>query len=189
MPRFLEVLVSVSGSWGEWDQWSAVVPMRTQPLHLAHVNLLANLVERFSAVRVLIGNQPRSIDDPYSYEQRLAWWRLMQTSIGSPAWSSSAVRTAALTPNDFTATSSVFRRRTSWSCRATTRLRRSVDAPAPRPRQLHIAAARSRLPQRSPPPGRWRRPPARAGLRTGDRGRDVRPLVPPWVWDDLRRAT
>ena len=180
----------MSGSWGEWDQWSAVVPMRTQPLHLAHVNLLANLVERFSAVRVLIGNQPRSIDDPYSYEQRLAWWRLTADVhrlagvefVRGAHGCSDAERlhryVVGLPTSNVVVVSGNHEVAAFWS----TRQLPVLDSCTLPLRDLVCLDARLRQGD-----GVGRR--LRAGLRTGDRGRDVRPLVPPWVWDDLRRAT
>jgi cytidyltransferase-like protein len=48
--------------------------MRTQPLHLGHVNLVRNLLEWFDDVRIVVGNQPPSREDPFPLELRLRWW-------------------------------------------------------------------------------------------------------------------
>jgi nicotinamide mononucleotide adenylyltransferase len=62
-------------SAGEWRHWDAVVPMRTQPLHVNHVRLIRAFADVFNSVRVVVGNQPRSSRDPYPYERRRAWWQ------------------------------------------------------------------------------------------------------------------
>lgn len=53
----------------------AVTPMRTQPLHLGHINLIKNLEKQFDRIRLIIGNQPQSQDNPFDFTQRLQWWK------------------------------------------------------------------------------------------------------------------
>ncbi len=179
----------MSGSWGEWDRWTAVVPMRTQPLHLAHVNVVANLVERFAAVRVVVGNQPRSPDDPFSFAQRLQWWResaevhhlaTVEFVRGAHGCSDDErvhryvsdlpiSHVAVVTGNDDVSEFWSSRRFTVLdSCRLP--LRDLVGG------DTHLRGGDS-LGRR-----------LRAALRRGDGDRHVRPLVPPWVWDDLGRT-
>lgn len=168
------------------DLWDAVVPMRTQPLHLAHINLVANLLEHFAVIRVVIGNQPRSIDDPYPFEQRLRWWQR-------------AVEVHALDGVEFV--------RGAHGCTDDERVRRYIDG---------LSVGRIVVVSGNPEVAQfWKRRSfdvldscalslrnivggdarlcggdgigrgLRAALRNGDGERDVRPLVPPWVWDDL----
>lgn len=53
-----------------------VVPMRAQPLHFGHVRLVLSLADAFHSVRLIVGNQPRSPNDPFPWEQRRKWWQL-----------------------------------------------------------------------------------------------------------------
>jgi cytidyltransferase-like protein len=58
---------------GEWRNWDAVVPMRAQPLHFGHLRLVRNMADLFHSVRVVVGNQPVSRRDPFSFGQRRRW--------------------------------------------------------------------------------------------------------------------
>ncbi|KPA09143.1 Cytidylyltransferase domain protein [Candidatus Magnetomorum sp. HK-1] len=53
----------------------AIVPMRTQPLHLGHINLIKALQRSFKKIRIIVGNQPISKDDPFSSKIRFSWWK------------------------------------------------------------------------------------------------------------------
>ncbi len=51
----------------------ALVPMRAQPLHNGHLNLLLNLAERFGKVCIMLSQHVGGDDDPYSSEIRRSW--------------------------------------------------------------------------------------------------------------------
>jgi|GEM_PF-1822098 len=68
--------LDVSAKWEdkEWLQTkSALVPMRVQPLHNGHLNLLVNLADRFGKVYVLLSQHVGGEDDPYPSELRKMW--------------------------------------------------------------------------------------------------------------------
>jgi hypothetical protein len=177
-------------SWGEWASWVAVVPMRTQPLHLAHVNLVANLAERFAAVRVVVGNQPRSIDDPYTLAQRLRWWResaeihhldgvkFVRGAHGCPDDERVHRYVAELPVSHVAIVSGNHEVAEFWSDR------RFAVLDSCRLPLRDLVSGDTEL-RRTDSLGRR----LRAALGRGHGDRLVRPLVPPWVWDDLRRTS
>lgn len=55
----------------------AIVPMRMQPMHMGHVNLLLNVSNYFDLVYVSVCRDAIDQDNPYSIEQRFKWLDLM----------------------------------------------------------------------------------------------------------------
>ncbi|MFH1392239.1 MAG: adenylyltransferase/cytidyltransferase family protein [bacterium] len=67
-------IVDISHIWDKYEITSnfiALVPVRIQPLHNGHVELLLNLSKRFKKVIVLIEPEFGGQDDPFSLEDRI----------------------------------------------------------------------------------------------------------------------
>lgn len=77
--------IDCSSFWDsrDWTQErSAIVPMRMQPPHRGHVNLLWNAHRRFAHSSVLVYDRPLSKGNPFTVEERITWMRLALDAVG-----------------------------------------------------------------------------------------------------------
>lgn len=57
----------------------AIVPLRVQPLHIWHCNLLVDICRHFESVLVLVSTKHDSENNPYSFELRKKWLTDLQS--------------------------------------------------------------------------------------------------------------
>ncbi len=173
---------------GDWRHWDVVVPMRTQPLHLGHVRMVRNLAGAFGRVRVVIGNQPPSPDDPFPYGQRRRWWRItadvhglsrvefVRGAHGRGEGERVAVYTTGLSPTHTALVTGNAEVAAFWRghCPLVLDIRHLP---------LYTSVAVPEDPRLMQPEGLGSI--VRRALATPGEARSVRPLVPAWVWDEV----
>lgn len=60
----------------------AILPVRMQPPHAGHMNLLFNLAERFQKVVALVYRRPVNLENPFTVEDRIRWVKSSLISLG-----------------------------------------------------------------------------------------------------------